>query len=115
MPPGGTSSSPVESTATFGRRTTSTSAMPQAASMPISRDEMRVPRRSTIFAARDVGARIGDELAGRDRAPHVDGRRCTSSTSSVCSIITTASAPRGTTPPVAIVVAVPGMTASAGA
>ena len=32
-----------------------------------------------------------------------------SSTSSVCSIITTASAPRGTTPPVAIVVAVPGV------
>ena len=33
-----------------------------------------------------------------------------SSTSSVCSIITTASAPRGTTPPVAMVVAVPGVT-----
>ena len=34
---------------------------------------------------------------------------------SVCSIITTASAPRGTTPPVAIAVAVPGATASVGA
>ena len=38
-----------------------------------------------------------------------------SPTRSVCSIITTASAPRGTTPPVAIVVAEPGTTASAGA
>ena len=37
------------------------------------------------------------------------------SISSVCSIITTASAPRGMTPPVAIVVAVPGATSSAGA
>src|ERR1700755_1206818 len=38
------------------------------------------------------------------------------SISSVCSIITTASAPRGTTPPVAMVVAVPGNTSiSAGA
>ena len=33
----------------------------------------------------------------------------------MCSIITTASAPRGTTPPVAIVVAVPGATSSVGA
>ena len=37
------------------------------------------------------------------------------SINSVCSIITTASAPRGITPPVAIVVAVPGATSSAGA
>ena len=35
--------------------------------------------------------------------------------SSVCSIITTASAPRGMTPPVAIAVAVPGSTSTAGA
>ena len=35
--------------------------------------------------------------------------------SSVCSIITTASAPRGMTPPVAIAVAVPGITSIAGA
>ena len=61
------------------------------------------------LAARDVGARIGDELPGRDGAAHVDRRRAAVSTSSVCSIITTASAPRGTTPPVAIVVAVPGV------
>ena len=37
------------------------------------------------------------------------------SISSVCSIITTASAPRGTTPPVAMVVAVPGFTSIFGA
>ena len=37
------------------------------------------------------------------------------SINSVCSIITTASAPRGMTPPVAIAVAVPGFTSSAGA
>ena len=37
-----------------------------------------------------------------------------SSISSVCSIITTASAPRGMTPPVAIAVAVPGRTSTAG-
>ena len=37
------------------------------------------------------------------------------SISSVCSIITTASAPRGTTPPVAMVVAVPGFTSTLGA
>ena len=37
------------------------------------------------------------------------------SISSVCSIITTASAPRGTTPPVAMVVAVPGFTSTRGA
>ena len=42
-------------------------------------------------------------------------RGAPSSISSVCSIITTASAPRGITPPVAIVVAVPGVTSSAGA
>ena len=36
------------------------------------------------------------------------------SISSVCSIITTASAPRGMTPPVAIAVAVPGVTSMAG-
>ena len=38
-----------------------------------------------------------------------------SSINSVCSIITTASAPRGMTPPVAIAVAVPGLTSTDGA
>ena len=47
VPPGATSSSPVESTATLGLRTTSTVATPHAASMPISRDESGVLRRST--------------------------------------------------------------------
>ena len=46
--PGSTSSSPVESTATRGRRTTSAAANPQAASMPISREPIGVPRRSKV-------------------------------------------------------------------
>ena len=36
---------------------------------------MRVPAPQHHLAARDVGAGIGDELAGRDRAAHVDRRR----------------------------------------
>ena len=54
---------------------TSTSAMPQAASMPISREPMRGPAPQHHLAARDVGAGIGDELAGRGGAAQVD-RRC---------------------------------------
>ena len=109
-----TSSSPVESTATFGRRTTSTSASPQAASMPISREPIALALAQQRLAARDVGAGIGDELARRRRR---GGSRSPArvSISSVCSIITTASAPRGTTPPVAMVVAVPGATSTFGA
>ena len=48
LSPSATSSSPVESTATFGRRTTSISASPQAASMPISREPMTWPLRSSV-------------------------------------------------------------------
>ena len=67
------------------------------------------------FAARDVGAGIGDELPARRGAAQIDRRRRRPRSSSVCSIITTASAPRGMTPPVAIAVAVPGTTSIAGA
>ena len=76
-------------------------------------DLARADTRATAqqgLAARDVGAGIGDELSRR--APR-GALRCAappSSISSVCSIITTASAPRGITPPVAIAVAVPGAT-----
>ena len=45
--PGCTSSSPVERIATRGRRATATCAMPQAASMPISREPITVPARSS--------------------------------------------------------------------
>ena len=63
--------------------------------MPISREPMRCAAPQQRLAARDVGARIGDELPGRDGAAQVDRRRRGVSISSVCSIITTASAPRG--------------------
>jgi hypothetical protein len=43
--------------------------MPQAASMPISREPQH------HLAARDVGAGIGDELPRRDRAAHIDCER----------------------------------------
>ena len=46
--PSATSSSPVESTATFGRRTTSIAASPQAASMPISREPITWPLRISV-------------------------------------------------------------------
>ena len=46
--PGATISSPVESTATRGRRQTSRRARPTAASMPISREVSSLPRRSTV-------------------------------------------------------------------
>ena len=74
--------------------------------MPISRDEMRVFRQHHL-AARDVGARIGQELSGAAARRRSIAGSPASSTSSVCSTITTASAPRGTIPPVAIVVAEP--------
>ena len=110
--PGATSSSPVESTATFGRRTTSTCGeaagrqhadlargdRARRAAAASRRARCRSPHRRRTGPARPRGA-------GRSRAR-------AASISSVCSIITTASAPRGTTPPVAIAVAVPGATVS---
>ena len=76
--PARTSSSPVESTATLGRRTTSTcgdAAGRQHADLA-RRDAGLAPQHH--LAARDVGAGIGDELAGRDRAAHIDRRRAVS-------------------------------------
>ena len=82
--------------------------------MPISRDEICAPRRSS------VSPRAISEPAYEMNCPGAAARRrsiagAAASISSVCSIITTASAPRGTTPPVAIAVAVPGVTVSLGA
>ena len=106
---GATSSSPVDSTATFGRRTTLTLASPLAASMPISREPMRIPRRSK------VSPRAMSEPAKDTNCPGPTVRRNSiagagPSSNSVCSIMMTASAPRGSTPPVAMAVAVPGAT-----
>ena len=83
--------------------------------MPISREPICGAAAQQSLAARDVGAGIGNELPARRRAAQIDRRRGSCSINSVCSIITTASAPRGMTPPVAIAVAVPGVTSSAGA
>ena len=66
--------------------------------MPISREPMLAPRAQHRLAARDVGAGIGDELSGRDGAAQLDRGAAAFSISSVCSIIATASAPRGITP-----------------
>ena len=62
-------------TATRGLRATDTCAMPQAASMPISREPITVPARNSILAARDVGAGIGYELPGRGGAADLDRAR----------------------------------------
>ena len=87
---------------------------PHAASMPISRDEIAAPRRSS------VSPRAMSEPAYETNCPGATARRrsiagAAASISSVCSIIATASAPRGIMPPVAIAVAVPGATVSFGA
>ena len=111
---GATSSSPVESTATLRPAHHLDLGEPAGRQhADLARADARAAPQQRL-AARDVGAGIGDELAGRGGAAQVDRRRAASSISSVCSIITTASAPRGITPPVAIVVAVPGATSSAG-
>ena len=112
--PGAMISSPVETIATRGRRHTSTVAQPTAASMPISREVRTCPARSTVSPrARSLPAKAMNWPADA-------GRRISirvwplSSTASVCSTMTTASAPRGTIPPVAIRAAVPGPTGSSG-
>ena len=118
--PGATISSPVETTATSGRRHTSTAARPTAASMPISREVSTWPARSTVSPrARSLPAKAMNwpETAGRRTA--IAGMPLSlspsPSTVSVCSTMTTASAPRGAMPPVAIRVAVPGSTVRLGA
>ena len=82
--------------------------------MPISRDVSRVPLRNSVspramsLPAKPMnwpgGAALNTSMAGP----------CAVSSKSVCSIMITASAPRGIMPPVAIVVAVPGVTSPRG-
>ena len=102
--PGGTISSPVESTATRGRATTAASATPTAARTAVSRDVNTMPRR------RIVSPRPMSDPANEIFAPGATERDTAipSATGSVYSTITIASVPRGTTPPVAICVAVAG-------
>jgi hypothetical protein len=101
--PGSMISSPVEMIATRGRRQTSTDAAPIAASVPVSRLVSVSPRRRTVSPAEmSVPAKLTPK-------PGVTALRTTNSLSSISvfSTITTASAPRGTMPPVAMVTAVP--------
>ena len=110
--PGATISSPVESTATRGRRQTSTQARPTAASMPISREVSSLPRRSTVSPrARSLPAKA---ISCPGTAGRTTRMAPVASSKSVCSTISTASAPRGIMPPVAITVAVPGTNGQAG-
>ncbi len=99
-------SSPVERIATIGFLQTSTAATPTAASTPVSRLVSRWPRRRTVspavmsVPANEIPLPAATALAIRSSRPRT----------SACSTITTASAPRGTIPPVAIDTAVPGRT-----
>ena len=96
-----------------GLQKTLTRAIPHAASMPISREPRTVPIRMSI------SSRAMSEPAKETNCPGAGARRNqiapSPSTGSVCSIMTTASAPRGIGPPVAIGVAVPFSTRSLGA
>ncbi len=62
--------------------------------MPISRDPMAAAAKQRL-ATRDVGAGVENELSAGGATAYVDAGAASSSISSVCSIITTASAPRG--------------------
>ena len=86
--------------------------MPQAASMPISREPMMVPARST------ASPRAMSEPACETNCPGDAARRTSIAREPqgcVCSTMTMASAPRGSGPPVAIAVAVPDSTGRCGA
>ena len=82
--------------ATRGRRTTATSASPSAARTPVSREVSSSPRRSTISPRPMSVPGEGDVAPGRDRPAH---RAAASPSASVCSTMTTASAPRGSMRP----------------
>ena len=103
--PGAMISSPVERIATIGLRQTLTCATPIAASTPVSRLVSSWPRRSTVSPA------VMSVPANDTPLPAVTARAMRSSPAALspaCSTITTASAPRGTMPPVAINTASPG-------
>ena len=101
--PGGMISSPVERIATIGLRQTSTSATPIAASTPVSRLVRICPRRNTVSPA------VMSVPANDTPLPAVTARPTRNSlpATSACSTITTASAPRGIMPPVAMATASP--------
>ena len=105
VPPGCTSSSPVEKMATRGRaRDVDFGEAAGRQHADLARADLGA-RAQHGLAARHVGAGDDDELSRRGGAAHLDAAI---PTGCVCSIITIASAPRGTGPPVAIGVARPG-------
>ena len=80
--------------------------------MPISREVSSLPRRSTVSPrARSLPAKA---ISCPGTAGRTTRMAPVASSKSVCSTISTASAPRGIMPPVAITVAVPGSDRQAG-
>ena len=109
---GGTTSSPVEKTVTTGRAWTVTLVTPAAASMP--RSWARSGRPAGTIAVPGAAS----SSARMTPSPGATGRTTSmvpDIASAVYSIITTASAPGGSMPPVGIATAVPGLTATSGA
>ncbi len=107
--PGGTSSSPVASTATRGRPWTSTRARPAATSAPTWRAVMCVPAGRTRSPARrsfQAGMIDVPVLTG-ERMPTTSSSPATPEAASVSSTRTTASAPGGSAAPVRMRTAVP--------
>ena len=109
--PGAISSSPVETMATRGGGTTLTRPTPSAASTPVSREVSSSPRRRTVSPRPMSVPGEGDVAPGRDRPPHEQG---VGPSVSVCSTMTTASAPRGSIAPVAMASPAPGRTVTRG-
>ena len=108
---GGTTSSPVDSTVTRGLACTATSVTPAAASMP------RSWARSGRPAGTSSAPGAASSSARTTPSPGATGRTTSmvpGMASWVYSIITTASAPRGSTPPVGMLATVPGPTVTSG-
>jgi hypothetical protein len=103
-------SSPVERMATIGLRQTSTSATPIGGQHAGVAARQQLPARSTVSPA------VMSVPANDTPLPALTARAIRSSPSrtSACSTITTASAPRGIIPPVAIASASPERTVADG-
>ena len=109
--PGGTTSSPVEKTVTRGRAWTVTPVTPAAASMP------RSWARSGRPAGTSSAPGAASSSARTTPSPGATGLTTSMVSAIACcvySIMTTASAPWGSTPPVGMLATVPGPTATSG-
>ena len=107
----GTTSSPVETMLTCGRHVRLDRRDPGRSEQPEVGRAQRAARGDEQVARTGLLARTQHPVAGRDPAQqlHVTGIG-----SVVCSTITTASAPCGSSPPVGIVIAAPGPTSPSG-